>query len=84
MSGRMVKLCESICRMCKYRSGEQGDVCNYWNITHSSRIFVDGKMAYDPEYCDKFERGKRIVTDREIYIKQRIAEWPLGFNPHQE
>ena len=78
---RMVKAIPSICRMCKYRAAVPNEVCDYWNITKRSRVFEDGKLAYDPAYCDKFERGKRIEPDKSLFIRPR-EQWPL--NPWQE
>jgi hypothetical protein len=28
---------------------------------NESRIFQDGVAAYDPKYCDKYEKGKQIL-----------------------
>lgn len=69
--GRLVKATPHICRMCKYRSGDQTEVCAYMAITGHSRIYVDGKAAYDVRYCDKFERGKRIVPDNSLKMRRR-------------
>ena len=63
---RLVKATKEICEMCRFRSGIPEHGCNYSEIEGHSRIFIDGKMAYDPEYCDKFERGKRQRIRYEI------------------
>lgn len=38
-----------------------GYCCNYLTIMNESRIFQDGVAAYDPKYCDKYEKGKQIL-----------------------
>ena len=88
-SQKLVKATSTICAMCKYRSGDrERHSCSYWGITGQSRIFKDGKMAYDPQYCDKFERGKRLdsrldwANDMNRLIPHE--ENPLGYCPWQE
>ena len=86
---QLIKATPTICAMCKYRSGDrERNGCNYWAITGKSRIYESGKMAYDPQYCDKFERGKRL--DSQLHWANdmnRIIphdENPLGYCPWQE
>ena len=72
-----VKLSVDICRSCKYHMGfgsqpgkqqiDEGHcknvACNYMQIEKHSRIFKNGKMAYDPKYCDKYEEGDAISLE---------------------
>jgi hypothetical protein len=56
----MEKITKKLCSTCKYRGAmEQKISCNYMTCTGHSRIFQDGKMAYDPKYCDKYEKGRK-------------------------
>ena len=85
MPNKLVKATPEICGMCQYRSGTSDNGCNYWRIEGISRIFVDGKLKYDPNYCDKFVRGKKIEPNTEITLGKALAEkHPMGFNPWQE
>lgn len=68
---KLIKLSQTVCLSCKYHMGvgtqpgkqqkEQGVLpnvgCDYQRIAGHSRIFVNGKKAYDPAYCDKYEPG---------------------------
>ena len=70
----LVKVSAKTCAKCKYRMGfgsqpskKQKDeghcmnvACNYIKIMQHSRIFENGEMAYDPKYCDKFEKGDAV------------------------
>ena len=68
----LIKLNKKVCGSCKYRMrfgsapGGQNTFynhcCNYLEIMGHSRIFENGKQAYDPKYCDKFEKGKAEQT----------------------
>ena len=74
---KLIRVSAKTCQKCKYRMGfgsqpgkeqkEKGQcmnvACNYLGIERHSRIFEDGKMAYDPKFCDKFKKGD--VTDPE-------------------
>ena len=71
-----------MCKSCKYaqpfgsqpgskqkEAGETARVCcNYLLVNERSRIFEDGKMAYDPAYCDKYEEGDRVSDKRKFAI----------------
>ena len=75
--GKLIKTKPSICRSCQYHMGfgcQQGKsclekyefnnvACNYLAIMGHSRIFEDGKPTYDPKYCDKYEKGKKIQRE---------------------
>ena len=66
----IVKATYEVCSKCKYRVGfgaapgknqsNHNICCNYWKIMNHSRIFENGKKAYDPKYCDKFEVGEAM------------------------
>lgn len=69
----LIKLSKRVCARCQYsmragaspgRDGENdfNYCCNFLSIEGHSRIFEDGKLAYDPHYCDKFKRGKQIPS----------------------
>ena len=85
---RLIKATPNICAMCRYRSNISSEFgnCEYQAITGHSRIFENGKLAYDPEYCDKFERGAKIRRSCRMSLPGSVknGEWPLGFNPWQE
>lgn len=71
---KLIKTKPSICRSCIYHQQfgcQQGRAylekyefnnvaCNYLAIMGHSRIFEDGKPTYDPKYCDKYKKGKKI------------------------
>ena len=75
----LVKVSAKTCAKCKYRMGfgsqpskKQKDeghcmnvACNYIKIMQHSRIFENGEMAYDPKYCDKFEKGDAVDPEEE-------------------
>ena len=73
-SGKMVKINKNICGMCKYRSGLPEHGCNYIMVKKHSRVYEDGKLAYDPRYCDKFERGAIVQADFALTVIQRRKE----------
>ena len=51
---------QKLCSKCQFRIQVEGRyACNYRNVTGRSRIFIDGKMAYDPKYCNKFKKGDK-------------------------
>ena len=68
---KLIKVSAKTCQKCKYRMGfgsqpgkeqkEKGQcmnvACNYLCIEKHSRIFKNGKLAYDPKFCDKFKKG---------------------------
>lgn len=61
---KLVRATQSRCSKCQYRmriSHGNGYCCNYLTIMNESRIFQDGVAAYDPKYCDKYEKGKQIL-----------------------
>ena len=69
----LIRRTKQVCARCQYRMragaspGRDGYsdynyCCNYLEIEGHSRIFEDGKMAYDAKYCDKYKRGKTIPT----------------------
>lgn len=69
------KVNKKLCSTCKYRGAmEQKISCNYMTCTGHSRIFQDGKMAYDPKYCDKYEKGKTDTSYRDINIVSKIGK----------
>lgn len=79
----LIKATHRVCNRCRYSMGfgsqpcnaEAPDniCCNYMEIRGESRIFKDGKMAYNPAYCDKYEKGKRIVL--KMGRKGKILKW---------
>lgn len=69
---KMVKTSEKICSSCKYRINvEQKVSCNYLEVAGHSRIFENGKKAYDPAFCDKYEPGKPKRADIQIGSRER-------------
>lgn len=56
--GRLQRATRELCLKCKYH-GKSGNTlsCNYERIAGHSRLFENGKMAYSPELCNKFEEG---------------------------
>ena len=83
---KKIKVNPHICYACCYHMGfgsqpgkDQIDAghcanvaCNYLGITGKSRIFEDGKMAYKPEYCDKFVPGE---ADPNGWSTDSMTEW---------
>ena len=77
--GTLIRVDARICASCRYRQGfgsqpgkEQTEAghnmnfaCNYQKIEGHSRIFVEGKLAYDPKFCDKYKRGRMILPEQE-------------------
>ena len=68
MSKRVLATVER-CSACRYHAGfgsqpgkdqkvNQNICCNYWSVKGHSRIFENGRKAYDPKYCNKFEPGE--------------------------
>lgn len=86
----LVRATKARCAMCKYRSGVEENGCNYIMVKEHSRIFENGVMQYDPEFCDKFEQGLRVSkeecgwnTARQPMIpRNENIKW--GYNPWQE
>lgn len=79
MNSKAIRISNDVCRTCKYRMGFGADpggnngcvnnvVCNYLSVTGHSRIFTDGKMAYDPKFCDKYDPGKRERAPHELVL----------------
>ena len=75
------------CSLCKYHIGyisgqtnnrEKGNrtgvACNYLEIKKHSRIFENGKMAYDKMYCDKFEPG---IPENKAWTTDNMTAWIL-------
>ena len=69
----LIKADQRTCRKCKYHMGfgsqpggtrevDNNVACNYLAIKGHSRIFENGKEAYDPEYCDKYIPGRNTRT----------------------
>ena len=93
---QLVKATSSTCRQCKWSMGfgsqpgrcqseitaNNNIACDYFARCGHSRIFEDGKMTYDPKYCDKFEKGPR--ENNIIHPVLTKNGWPLGYNPYQE
>lgn len=90
---KLIKTNSEICRSCRYHMGfgSQPDkeqkvcnnvACNYQEVTGHSRIFENGKIAYPPELCDKYEPGEKDTyfgnfimpkrVDKEEYEKYKI------------
>lgn len=65
------------CSRCKYRTKIGNSMaCNYSAIEGHSRIFQDGKLAYDPEYCDKFQKGAQIIQRKDaVYLRSESDEY---------
>ena len=76
---KMVKATPAICSRCKYHMGVRSSpgrkqtnnnvCCNYFELTGYSRIYENGKLAYDPKYCDKYEKGPSL---NEAYRKNKF------------
>ena len=76
---KLIKATAATCEKCKYRMGfgsqpskiqkDNGHMmnvaCNYAKIMQHSRIFENGVMAYDPQFCDKFESGDAVDPEEE-------------------
>lgn len=63
----MKRVSTELCAECKYRTHiDQRPACNYLNITKHSRIFEGRQMAYDPRFCNKYEKGEQILTCDEL------------------
>ena len=83
---RKIKVNAHICASCKYHMGfgsqpgkEQTEAghnlniaCDYLYRAGHSRIFEKGKLRFDPEYCDKYERGEH-TTD--AWTSDNMSEW---------
>lgn len=85
---KKIKLDKGICSNCKYRMGfgsnancttRSNFACNYLEITGHSRIFEDGELRMDPQYCDKYEEGRKITdfADFTIAPPNEVDEWIL-------
>ena len=82
---KKIKISSEICSTCKYRMGfgsngnrttKNNVACNYLQIRHESRIFENGKLRIDPEYCDKYEEGDKIPYDFGI-VHAELDEYAL-------
>lgn len=83
---KKVKINSQMCYACCYHMGfgsqpgkEQRDAghfhniaCNYLAIEGHSRIFENGKMRFDPEYCDKFREG---IEQTGAWTSDNMTEW---------
>lgn len=81
----LIRVSQQLCLSCKYHTGvgtqpgknqkSQGMLpnigCNYLKIAGHSRIFENGKKAYDPAFCDKYEPGKPKRADIQIGSRER-------------
>lgn len=75
----LVEATQATCFKCKWRSGIKGQcnvTCDYRDRTGKSRIFEDGKLAYDPKYCDKYEEGEPVFEKKKftVYPSKFIGE----------
>ena len=75
----LVEATQATCIKCKWRSGIKGQcnvTCDYRDRTGKSRIFEDGKLAYDPKYCDKYEEGEPVFGKKKftVYPSKFIGE----------
>ena len=82
----LVKVCAKTCYACCYHMGfgsqpgkkqkEAGHsmnvACNYLSIEGHSRIYENGKKAYDPKYCDNFREG---IPQSEQWSSDNMTEW---------
>ena len=82
----LIKVGPEICARCKYHMPfganpghrecmNRNIACNYKAITGHSRIFEKGKMAYAPEFCDKYEEGD-VLPDYE-WNEFKLGEKPV-------
>lgn len=63
----LIRVSSKVCARCKYRiQMEQKAACNYSQVIGHSRIFEHGKMAYAPEFCDKYEPGEMVNPHKDI------------------
>lgn len=80
-----------VCKSCKYSMSLTGNgtscnaikniACNYREKTGQSRIFVDGQLAYSPEYCDKYEkktRNKKKKNNPDFILTKKAAKRKKG------
>ena len=71
----LIKINAKTCAKCQYH-GMMGQKisCNYIACEGHSRIFEDGKMAFDPKLCDKFQEGQMLRPYRDLTIIGTIYE----------
>lgn len=73
--GKMVKVSRKICESCQYHGlMEQKISCNYIACCGHSRLFEGGRMAYDPEYCDKYAEGEALRPFKDLTIGNMYHE----------
>ena len=70
---KLIKTSPKLCKSCIYHmafGSQPGKIeencrnvaCNYLGIVGYSRIFKDGCLQHDPDYCDKYEQGEEITN----------------------
>lgn len=59
---KLIKITTELCKSCKYCQKFYTDYeicCMYAALADDLRVLnSEGKLKYDPAYCDKFEAGK--------------------------
>ena len=64
-----VRVDGNICRSCKYAmyfgpsTHNRKVACNYQGIENQSRIFENGKMVHEPEFCTKYVKGRMLQKE---------------------
>ena len=71
---RMMKLTPELCDNCIFMPAVRENGCSYLTLTGHSRIFENGKLAYDPKFCDKYEKGEIDTSYRDINIVSKIGK----------
>ena len=66
---KLIRISAKMCTKCQYH-GFMGQKisCNYLACEGHSRIFEDGKPAYDPAFCDKFQKGQMLRPYKDLTI----------------
>lgn len=73
---KMVRITPKLCASCKYRINvEQKASCNYLEVTGQSRIFKNGRLTHDPNYCDKYEKGDKLPGRDIAFGKSEYDEY---------
>ena len=92
---RRIKINPKICESCIYHMGfgsqpgkeqtaeclNSNVACNYLGITGKSRIFKDGKLKYNPEYCNKYVFGRSISG---TWTSDSMHSWKMEADKREE
>lgn len=71
----LIKISAKTYAKCQYHGlMEQKISCNYIACCGHSRLFEGGRMAYDPEYCDKYAEGEALRPFKDLTIGNMFHE----------